>query len=102
MIEVSILIPVAGNDGVVFTEDHHLAFQAFVLGRFGGISRLPGTVVGQWVDEGITYTDSTIVYIVAMKSIADGAKLADVATFAKSHYGQEAIYIRYLNLSEVL
>lgn len=103
MIEATILIPVAGNDGIVFSPEHHAALEAMLLARFGGLSRLPGTVTGQWAsDDGKVYTDHLIAYVVALKSITDGGLLGEVVKAAKVHYAQEAIYLRYLGISEIL
>lgn len=102
MIEVQILIPLVGNDSVAFTPKQHADFESVLLSHFGGCSKLPGNVTGQWVGEGKTYTDSLVVYVVAMPSILDAAKLGAAVAFARTHYAQEAIYIRYLGLSEVL
>jgi hypothetical protein len=101
MFEVRILIPVASNEGQKFSPSHHNLFELFVVERFGGITRY-GSAEGAWVDNGQLFRDQTLVYAVAMKSIADGAKLAEVVEFAKSHYGQLAIYLTYLGQSEVL
>jgi hypothetical protein len=38
----------------------------------------------------------------AMKSITEGNKVLEIATFAKQHYQQLAVYVRYLGLSEIL
>lgn len=102
MIEVTILIPVASNDGKRFAADMHAAFEAHAVGLFGGITRLPHTAVGNWIDDGITYADETILYVVALPSIVDGGKVGLIASYAAAHYGQEAIYVRYLGMSEIL
>ena len=39
---------------------------------------------------------------VAVRSIADGHLVGEVVEFAKSHYRQEAIYIRYLGVAEII
>lgn len=102
MIEVTILIPLADNQGEAFSPEHHEAFEAQVLRRFGGLSRLPGTTAGKWVDQGRTYVDHLVAYVVAVPSILDAANLGEVIAFAKAHYRQEAIYVRYLGISEIL
>ena len=102
MIEVQVLIPLISNEGESFSEEHHAAFEAAILGRFGGFSRLPGNVIGKWVGGGITYTDALIAYVIALPGLTDGGRLAEVIAFAKSHYKQEAIYLRYLGISEIL
>lgn len=102
MIEVQLFIPVADNDGETFTPAHDAAFEAYLLDRFGGFSRLPGAIAGKWLNDGMTYTDTLVAYLVAMNSITEGSKLAEVVAFAKAHYCQEAIFVRYLGVAEVL
>ena len=101
MVELTILIPVADNEGRLFSADHHRAFEAFAVARFGGITRY-GQARGTWVDEGTTYHDTTLVYGVAVPSITAGDKVREMVEFARSHYRQEAIYIRYLGVAEIL
>jgi hypothetical protein len=101
MIEVAILVPLKNNDGMVFDPEWHLAFEAHVLSKFGGISLLPGTVSGKWVDSGNVYTDDLRTYVVAMSSITEGAALREILDFAAEHYQQFSLYVRYLGASEV-
>lgn len=101
MIEVSIYIPIAGNDGETFGPEHHEAFESFVLERFGGITRDLRAVEGVWKDQGRTYADRNRVYHVAVKSLLDGGTLREVIHFAKRHYRQEAIFFRYLGIAEI-
>jgi hypothetical protein len=100
--ELQILIPVVDNANVAFTADDHVAFEAFVIDRFGGVTLYPAQAVGSWVDGGKRYDDRTRVYAFAVKSLVDGAKVGEVVAFAKSHYRQEAMYLRYLGLAEIL
>lgn len=102
LIEVTLLIPVSGNDGQTFSPEHHAAFEAMLLARFGGLSRLPGTVTGQWASDGKVFTDHLIAYVVALPSITGGGLVGEVVSAAKTHYAQEAIYLRYLGISEIL
>lgn len=101
--EFTVLIPVVSNEGEAFSPEHDSVFEAFLLDRFGGFSRQPGLVAGAWIGEGgFAYRDASRAYVVALSSILEAGKLAEVVAFAKSHYRQEAIYLRYLGLSEVL
>lgn len=103
MIEFTVLIPVVSNAGQAFSPEHDSVFEAFLLARFGGFSRAPSLVAGAWLGEGgFEYRDASRAYIVAVASVLDASKLREVVDFAKRHYGQEAIYLRYLGLSEVL
>jgi hypothetical protein len=103
MIEVQILIPEQSNEGGTFEAGHHAAFEAVVLAALGGITRMPEGAVGSWLnDAGERFDDATRVYVIALKSIGQGGTLAGVVAFAKAHYRQQAIYIRYLGVSETL
>jgi hypothetical protein len=103
VIIVEILIPLTSNERAAFDADHHLAFEAHLIAAFGGYSLLPGTVRSGWIDAGVVYTDETRVYAVAVSSLlADGHKVVAIAELAKVHYGQLAIFVRYLGLAEVL
>lgn len=103
MFEVQFLIPVVDNKKVPFTTEEHLAFEVALRAAFGGYTLIPTEAAGSWVnDNGEPMNDSTRVYIVAIASIAQGDRVAALAGFAKAHYRQEAIYIRYLGVSEIL
>jgi hypothetical protein len=102
MFEVQMLIPLASNAGLDFDENHHAAFETFAIGLFGGITRVPSEAAGAWFDAGSIYRDRFRIYVLALGSIVSGAKVGEVATFARTHYEQLAIYIRYLTLAEIL
>lgn len=102
MFEVQILIPVASNAGQTFDPAHHTAFEAVAVALFGGITLLPAEAAGAWVEATVVYHDQTRIYMVSLKSIGDGGKVAELVAFAKVHYDQKAIYIRYLGLNEIL
>ncbi len=102
MFEVQILIPVADNAGRIFTQSHHDSFEAFAVGLFSGITRLPNEAAGVWADTGVLYRDQARIYIIALRSIVNGGQIGELASFAKAHYAQLAVYIRYLALAEVL
>ncbi len=101
MFEVSMFIPLHDNDGKCFTKSHHDAFEAFVLERLGGLTR-GVRLEGLWSDGEQLYEDKHQVYTFALSSISEGDKIGEVAAFAKRHYRQEAMYIRYLGLAEIL
>ncbi|MBO0700485.1 MAG: hypothetical protein J2P46_18955 [Zavarzinella sp.] len=42
------------------------------------------------------------VYLIALSSITFGDRVGEAAAFARKHFGQLALSIRYLGLSEVL
>jgi hypothetical protein len=103
MVEVTLLIPVADNSGRPFSPHHMEAFEDLLLETFGGFTRIPGTLVGHWLDGGRKYTDILFGYMVAVDGLVKGGRgLREVVDFAKSHFRQEAIFLRYLGVAEVL
>lgn len=101
MIEVQFFIPVADNDGVKFGDVHHIAFEGFALEVAGGITLNPATATGSWIGDK-RYDDELRIYSVAIASITEGDKIARIAAFAKAHYRQEALFLRYLGIAEIL
>jgi hypothetical protein len=103
MIEVQILVPSSDNAGNLFDPAHHALFEAELTARFNGCSLMPGLVAGQWADAGQLYRDQTRSYMVAVPGLlAAAAELNAVISLAKTHYGQLALYVRYLGVSEIL
>lgn len=102
MFEVQILVPLADNDGNTFTASDFEAFERFILDRFEGLTRLPGTAQGKWLDGGDLYADRLLVYVVACNSIAQGAAVAEVAEEAKRRFRQLAVAVRYFGRMEIL
>lgn len=103
MFEVQMLIPLADNDGETFGVEHHAAFEAAIIDSFGGFTLYPASAVGGWRNAaGVTFSDATRIYGIAVVSLVDGDKLGALARFAKAFYMQEAIFIRYLGIIEIL
>lgn len=104
MIEVTLLVPRVGNDGARFSAAHHVVFESFVLDRFGGFTKLPNEAEGLWRDDGgTTYRDATIVLVIAVEGLVKQAvPLREVIDFAKAHYAQLAVYVRYLGVAEIV
>lgn len=102
MFEVTIFIPVTDNDGKTFDATHHAAFEAAAVERFGGLTRYQNGANGIWTDGERTYIDTNVVYGVAIGGITEGGKLGELVSFAKSHYRQEAVFIKYLGIAEIL
>lgn len=71
--------------------------------RLGGFTQLPGEAQGGWVDRatGREYRDATILYMVAVDGLVGNESLRDAVRFAKAHYQQEAILLRYLGVTEI-
>lgn len=102
MIEVSILIPVRANDGSTFTVEDHACFEAELVRLFNGFTLFEAPVFGAWAEAGIVYQDECRIYAVFIGSLVDGTKVGLAVAFARTHYGQLAITIRYLGLAEIL
>lgn len=103
MVELTILIPIADNDGRTFTPAHHQAWERYVVETFGGFSLLPGSVVGAWSDGNVIFNDQTRAYVIAVEGILVIAdKLRIAVRYAAQHYDQRTIYVRYLGVSEVI
>ncbi len=107
MFVLEVLIPVHDNEKVAFPPTWHHAFGTFLLETFGGYTKLPGTTQGAWIettDDGrkAVYTDESFVYLLSIDSITDGHKVVAAVDFAKRHYRQKAIFLRYLGVAEIL
>lgn len=103
MVEVTILVPLASNEGRRFAPAHHAVWERYIVETFGGFSLLPGSVVGAWADGGTVFNDQSRAYIVAVDGVlAVADKLRIAVRYAAQHYEQHTIYVRYLGVSEVL
>jgi hypothetical protein len=103
MFELQMLIPVADNEGDVFPASAFLAFEQAAIDCFGGFSRLPGTNTGGWISpDGRLYRDDAYVYAFVLRSVTDGERVGSLVGFAKTLFSQEAIFIRYLGVIEIL
>ncbi len=104
IVEVQFLIPVRDNEGMTFGPTHDAVFEAYLARHFGGFTRLPAEAGGGWVNEdGRYFADTTRLYVVAVGGlVADGEELRKAVAFAKLHYRQEALFLRYLGMAEVL
>jgi hypothetical protein len=103
MVEVCILIPVADNSKVLFDDAHHAGFESLLNHLFSGFQMDYGLTSGQWVDAGAVYKDDLRVYRIATKGmIADALKILEMVDFAKAHYAQLVVYVRYLSVSEIV
>jgi len=95
---------VRDNDGIAFDPAHDDVFANHLVSRFKGYTLLPGEGSGGWEGpDGRIYRDTMRVYMVAVSGlIADGVQVELAARFAKRHYRQEAIFLRYLGLTEIV
>lgn len=102
MFEIQMLIPIADNDGDLFSPEHHFAFEVEAVRLFGGLTHYPSTAIGAWNDNGDLYQDATRVYGFAVAGLEAAAKAVELARFAKNHYRQVAIFVRYLGQVEII
>lgn len=101
MLVITLLIPVADNDAIVFDPAHHIAFEIALATRFGGFTLLPGDHHGGWIADRL-YTDRTRAYQVAVADLLLGAAEITAAADAADHYRQEAIYVSYLGHATII
>lgn len=101
MFEVIILIPRNDNNGLVF-DGEFVEFETLAVASFGGISRLPGNVAGKWADGETVYLDTLVVFVIAVRGIGQGGEVARLAKEACRIFRQEAVYIRYLGIAEII
>jgi hypothetical protein len=99
--ELTIFIPTADNDGVDFNRADFAEFEMLASQLFGGVTVRALAARGLWVEDDRLYADTHNEYIVMVSSIADFAKVIRLADFARDHFRQEAIYLRYLGQAEI-
>ena len=102
MILVQILIPLSDNQDRRFTAADFDAWEGELVRLFGGFSRLPGAIAGGWEHDGVIYRDQSAVYEVALDSLVSGDRVGQAAAFARAHFEQLAILVKYLGRAEVL
>ena len=69
----------------------------------GGFTLYPASVLGGWRDgAGRDVRDSSRVYAFAIGSIAQGGAVVALARFSCALFRQDAIFIRYLGLAEII
>jgi hypothetical protein len=104
MIEVQILIPVADNDGVFFTPRHDGVYEDALVVLFGGFTGPTAALGGAWRDkDGRVWRDRNRAYVVFVHGLVDRSpQILAAINFAKQHYRQLAITIRYLDHAEIL
>ena len=78
-----LLVPVADNDGLVFTDRHHLKLYRLVFKISGGSTDNPWSN-GRWMDNGLVYKDR----VVPLEFLATTEEADKIAAFALIHYDQ--------------
>lgn len=81
-----LLVPIADNDGLVFTDRHHLKLYRLVFKISGGSTDNPWSN-GRWMDEGRVYKDR----VVPLEFLATTEEADKIAAFALIHYDQMEI-----------
>lgn len=102
MFEAEILIPLADNAGKAFDPKRFETFERKAARFFGGATRLEGPTNGVWLDGKRLYRDELVRYVIALGSIGQGGDAVKLARFAKVHFEQEAVYLRYLGHAEII
>lgn len=78
-----ILLPVTGNDGLLFLSRHHKSFYDFVLKVSGGSTENSWSN-GNWIDEGVLCKDR----VVPLEFLATTEEAEKIVAFACKHYDQ--------------
>jgi hypothetical protein len=81
-----LLVPVADNDGLVFTDRHHLKLERLVFKISGGSTDNPWSN-GKWMNKGRVYKDR----VVPLEFLATTEEADKIAAFALIHYEQMEI-----------
>jgi len=104
LIVVEILIPLVSNEGEAFGSSSFTAFENVLTERFGGWTLRGNTDQGAWAnDVGVVFLDRTRVYLIGVSGLIErSAELLDTVAFAKTHFSQEKICVRYLGIIEIL
>lgn len=93
-----IKIPVADNDGIPFSEDHHDAFRRILCSISGGLTCNRG-LEGEWEYETKLYCEA----IIAMQFRAVRADAERIAVHARKYYRQITIMVhKVADASDVL
>lgn len=88
MFEVKMFIPVAGEDGMPFAAIDFIAFERQIVARFGGFK--------------LAIAELSRCYTISVSSIVQGAKVYELALFAKALFVQDEILVEYLGHHEEL
>lgn len=103
MILVEMLIPVADNSKVEFSAAELSAFEGVLVEVFGGFSCKPGLIKGGWAEGDVVMHDDSRVYVLAISSLLkQGADVVAVAEIARRMFRQEAIFVSYNGIAEIL
>ncbi len=82
-----VLVPVADNNGVKFSVEHHQEWDKVVRATAGGQTIMP-TAKGYWLDpEGILYSDR----VIPVRIMCDEPAIRQIGELTLSHYGQLAV-----------
>ena len=93
----------ADNQGQEFDRNHDDVFIAYLVAEFEGCTQAPSTLIGAWLNAGKVYRDNNRIFLVKVSGmVAASSKLQAAVAFAKQHYQQIEIYLRYLGVSEIL
>lgn len=81
-----LLVPVADNAGLVFTDRHHFRLYRIVFKISGGSTDNPWSN-GRWMDDGRVYKDR----VIPLEFLATTEQADKIAAFALIHYDQMEI-----------
>jgi hypothetical protein len=81
--------PVADNEGVVFSDDHHAAIRRVICSVSGGLTWNPTPWQGEWIYEGKLYREPVII----VQFRATRVEAESIAIIARKYYRQIEIMV---------
>ena len=102
MIEVTILIPQTDPEGKRWPGGTLQTWRGWLATRHGGFT-LGQSSVGGWMNaQDKVMLEENQEYIVAVSNLPALSGLLSTIRWARGHFNQEAIYIRYLGRAELI
>lgn len=93
---VDLLLPVADNDGNIFSPAAIASFEAQLLALAGGFTR-KGEVAGVWRDDaGRVYQDQSRLYSLTVPRRRAGAIVREIDRFVREAFRQKASFVELL------
>lgn len=91
-----ILVPTISNDGKPFRTRFHRVWDGKVRDITGGLTIMPKTTNGEWVEDGVIYREQTI----PVRIMATTSQIETIARMTAKYYDQ--IAIMYYKISDTV
>jgi hypothetical protein len=88
-----ILLPLRFNDGSPIPDDALHQTREEVVSRFDGVSVLPGTITGIWIQEGVRYEDSLVRLVVDVEDKTENQFFVEWKPTLLQRFQQLDLYI---------